>query len=82
MVDENGSGYQGRMNITATGTACAHWSHVATYLAMNPFHFQDVDLKTAENFCRNPNGVLKKPWCYTDMTGLSWEYCFIEQCRK
>ena len=37
-------------------------------------------LANAQNHCRNPGGVLKRPWCYTGSN--SWEYCRIRYCEN
>ena len=32
------------------------------------------------NFCRNPEGDLKGPWCYTTDPSVRWGYCHIPDC--
>ena len=32
------------------------------------------------NFCRNPDGEPKGPWCYTTDPDERWEYCDIPGC--
>ena len=43
--------------------------------------FPDLDVATASNFCRNPDGREGGPWCYTDTSsGPEWEFCHIPFC--
>ena len=32
------------------------------------------------NFCRNPEGDSKGPWCYTTDPSVRWGYCHIPDC--
>ncbi|KAL7987622.1 hypothetical protein Chor_006541 [Crotalus horridus] len=33
-------------------------------------------------YCRNPDGDINGPWCYTTDKKQGWEYCDVPQCRK
>ena len=33
------------------------------------------------NYCRNPQGYGKSPWCYTDLQTRKWEYCEVNKCK-
>ena len=35
---------------------------------------------TNHNFCRNPEGDSKGPWCYTTDPTVKWDYCHIPDC--
>ena len=40
-----------------------------------------ISLKaTNHNFCRNPDGDSKGPWCYTTNPSVRWGYCHILDC--
>lgn len=33
------------------------------------------------NYCRNPDGDKHGPWCYTNNSAISWDYCSIKPCK-
>lgn len=33
-------------------------------------------------YCRNPDGDVNGPWCYTTDSRKAWEYCDIPKCRN
>lgn len=69
----HGSGYVGFINVTSSGKTCQPWS-VNSYLQTHTYP------TLTENFCRNPQGYLLKPWCYTDNHMQHWEYCDVKKC--
>ncbi|XP_057294377.1 uncharacterized protein LOC130622936 isoform X1 [Hydractinia symbiolongicarpus] len=71
----NGSGYIGIINVTSSGKTCQPWS-INPYL--NPGSYPTLK----ENFCRNPQGHLDKPWCYIDKSMQRWEYCDVKECSS
>ncbi|XP_074547050.1 muscle, skeletal receptor tyrosine-protein kinase [Halichoeres trimaculatus] len=79
--NERGRFYQGRVNVTRSGTPCQSWSQQVPHQ-----HRLSVDvipeLKGSENFCRNPGGISDKPWCYTTNPNIRWEYCSVPQCGE
>ena len=38
------------------------------------------DYINGHNYCRNPDGDEKGPWCYT--VGNKWDYCDIYECKE
>lgn len=47
---------------------------------INPKTHPDANL--TENYCRNPDGDLHGPWCYTTDPKIEFDYCAIKQCGK
>ncbi|XP_057295942.1 muscle, skeletal receptor tyrosine protein kinase-like isoform X2 [Hydractinia symbiolongicarpus] len=71
----NGSGYIGIINVTSSGKTCQPWS-------INPYLDSGSYPTLKENFCRNPQGHLDKPWCYIDKSMQRWEYCDVKECSS
>ncbi|XP_057295939.1 uncharacterized protein LOC130624361 isoform X3 [Hydractinia symbiolongicarpus] len=71
----NGSGYIGIINVTSSGKTCQPWS-------INPYLDPGSYPTLKENFCRNPQGHLHKPWCYVEKSMQRWEYCDVKECSK
>ncbi|XP_061234719.1 plasminogen-like isoform X1 [Neopsephotus bourkii] len=75
-----GEDYRGRISITESGNACQHWNvqfpHKHGWI---PGRYPCKGLE--ENYCRNPDGE-KRPWCYTTMSSVRWEYCAIPHCDE
>uniref|UniRef100_K1Q4J9 Plasminogen n=1 Tax=Magallana gigas TaxID=29159 RepID=K1Q4J9_MAGGI len=71
-----GRGYNGKVNVTASGRDCQPWgSH-------QPHAHNFTWLWTEENFCRNPDDRANGPWCYTMDPETVLESCGISQCSK
>ncbi|XP_057315808.1 uncharacterized protein LOC130656883 isoform X2 [Hydractinia symbiolongicarpus] len=70
---DNGGSYNGSVNVTITGKTCLPWS-------INPFLSYPVYSDLQSNFCRNPQGYARAPWCYVNITSRHWEYCNIPKC--
>uniref|UniRef100_UPI0037E8BE2E muscle, skeletal receptor tyrosine-protein kinase n=1 Tax=Semicossyphus pulcher TaxID=241346 RepID=UPI0037E8BE2E len=79
--NDRGRFYQGRMNVTRSGTPCQSWSQQVPHQ-----HRLSVDvipeLKNSDNYCRNPGEISDKPWCYTSNPNIRWEYCTVPQCGE
>ena len=50
----------------------------------NKFHPQNPknqgkDLR--ENFCRNPDGDKRGPWCFVASQPMKFQYCLIPSCQ-
>ena len=72
--------YNGRVNVTVSGRSCQHWD------SDNP-HFHPITslfrpYLEGHNYCRNPEGRGKHPWCYTNDSSVRWEYCNIPHCSS
>ena len=72
--EENGL-YYGRLSITETFVPCLAWT--AQYVQDN-FKYNDP-LLGDHNYCRNPDGDPKGPWCFASNTNLK-TYCNIQNC--
>ncbi|XP_062928862.1 hepatocyte growth factor [Mobula hypostoma] len=76
----NGTTYTGTVAKTRIGLSCAPWKN----------HSQDSERSIAythpanlvQNYCRNPDGDLHGPWCYTNDRFTPWDYCAIEPCER
>ena len=47
----------------------------------DPDDFPDDSLTQAENYCRQPSGVHKVPWCLSSSAPEYWESCFNYACE-
>lgn len=76
--EDRGRFYQGQTNTTVSGIPCQAWRlqapHQHLLSAVVP------ELRGSENRCRNPGGRRDRPWCYTTLPTLRWEYCPIPRC--
>ena len=67
------------MSKTHGGFDCQRWdSQVPHSHKFNKEAFPDAGL--SENFCRNPDGEVDGPWCYTESSDKRWEYCDVPPC--
>jgi len=74
-----GETFRGRISVANDGTACQRWN--VDY----PHDHPDIRVNTypelEANYCRNPGGVLERPWCYRNsMEGPPKMYCDIPEC--
>lgn len=72
--NEKGEFYRGTGARTVNGSTCLYWS-------------QQIFLKTADypelvghNYCRNPGGLERSPWCYVQ--DFHKQYCDVPKCCK
>ena len=64
--------------MTETGILCQSWAEQCPHRhTMNNTY---PELNMAQNFCRNPWGSGKRPWCFTTDKNKRWEYCDIPIC--
>ncbi|KAK2114645.1 hypothetical protein P7K49_008911, partial [Saguinus oedipus] len=76
----NGKGYRGKKATTVTGTPCQEWA------AQEPHKHNSFTPETnpraglEKNYCRNPDGDVGGPWCYTTNPSKLFDYCDIPQC--
>lgn len=76
----NGTGelYRGNVSVTQTGLTCLMWnSDVSNTRIINSKYY--LELIDAKNYCRNPDGLMSRPWCFTNST-TGWDYCAIGFC--
>ncbi|XP_030576884.1 plasminogen-like isoform X2 [Archocentrus centrarchus] len=76
----NGETYRGPTSVTALGVTCQAWS-AQTPHSHTSFTPEIHPTKGLEgNSCRNPDGDLNGPWCYTTDSNKKWDYCQIPDC--
>ncbi|XP_024408004.2 plasminogen [Desmodus rotundus] len=76
----NGRNYRGLVSKTKKGLTCQKWNdtspHVPKY---SPTKNPSEGLEG--NYCRNPDGDEKGPWCYTTDPATRFDYCEITECE-
>ncbi|KAI5193842.1 plasminogen [Manis pentadactyla] len=78
----NGKGYRGKKASTVTGTPCQEWA------AQEPHRHTIFTPRTnpqaglEKNYCRNPDGDVNGPWCYTTNPRKLFDYCDVPQCAS
>uniref|UniRef100_A0A8C5GTW9 Plasminogen n=1 Tax=Gouania willdenowi TaxID=441366 RepID=A0A8C5GTW9_GOUWI len=76
----NGVSYRGPTAITVLGVTCQAWSAQSPH-QHNSFTPQTHPTKGLDNnACRNPDGDVNGPWCYTTDRNKKWDYCQIPDC--
>ncbi|KAL3788690.1 hypothetical protein HJC23_001889 [Cyclotella cryptica] len=63
--------YRGRFSVTQSGFQCREWSMAANYPN------QGLD---DGPYCRNPNGVASRAWCFVENADVLWDYCNVPMC--
>ncbi|XP_058880230.1 plasminogen-like isoform X2 [Acipenser ruthenus] len=77
----NGKDYRGTMSTTVLGVTCQEWAsniphHHETF---TPQTHPDKGLDS--NYCRNPDGDVNGPWCYTMDPDKKSDTCQIPKCE-
>ena len=78
--------YDGIESKTQSGLTCQTW--MITHEIYNETnisnHFLFKSLRSAKNYCRNPNRRPGGPWCYTmdRNRNVTWDYCDIAICGQ
>ncbi|CAG0896962.1 unnamed protein product [Cyprideis torosa] len=79
-----GKEYRGHRNTTVSGRICQRWyrdiPHKVKGAALLSENYPDETIHAARNYCRNPDGDAKGPWCYTTDEEVKWEYCDVPFC--
>ncbi|NXP46712.1 PLMN protein, partial [Heliornis fulica] len=79
-INNKGEDYRGTVAETAAGITCQEWNsqkpHKHEYFT--PVTHPDAGL--VKNYCRNPDGDVNGPWCYTTDPKKIWDYCNIPKC--
>ncbi|CAG0881424.1 unnamed protein product [Cyprideis torosa] len=82
----SGKEYRGRLNVTVSGRTCQRWyrqlPHQVKGAALQSENYPDETIHAARNYCRNPDGDAKGPWCYTTDEEVKWEYCDVPFCPE
>ncbi|XP_023415806.1 hepatocyte growth factor-like protein isoform X2 [Cavia porcellus] len=78
-IMDNGVRYRGIVAKTVDGLLCQSWNH-----KFPNDHKYKPTLRNGleENFCRNPDGDLGGPWCYTTDPTVRFQSCGIKSCRE
>ncbi|NXJ59414.1 PLMN protein, partial [Rostratula benghalensis] len=78
----NGKNYRGTIAKTGRGRTCQEWSSQIphSHSAFTPL--TDPRAGLVRNYCRNPDGDMNGPWCYTTDPRIPWEYCDIPKCSS
>ncbi|XP_062980539.1 plasminogen [Elgaria multicarinata webbii] len=75
-----GGEYRGKIASTTSGKTCQEW-RLQTPHRHDSFTPQTHPRSGLErNHCRNPDGDINGPWCYTTDPDTPWEYCDIPKC--
>ncbi|KAK5852637.1 hypothetical protein PBY51_006489 [Eleginops maclovinus] len=76
----NGDTYRGQTSFTVLGVTCQAWTAQSPH-SHNSFTPQTHPTKGLDgNSCRNPDGDVNGPWCYTTDRNKKWDYCQIPDC--
>ncbi|KAM5234506.1 hepatocyte growth factor-like protein isoform 4-T5 [Hipposideros larvatus] len=78
-IMDNGVKYRGTVAITTGGLPCQHWSH---RFPNDHRYMPTLRNGLEENFCRNPDGDPRGPWCYTTDPAVRFQSCGIKSCRE
>uniref|UniRef100_A0A8C7FHM2 Plasminogen n=1 Tax=Oncorhynchus kisutch TaxID=8019 RepID=A0A8C7FHM2_ONCKI len=80
-VNGIGMDYRGTKSKTNSGKTCQRWASKYPHKPnMTPSTHPKADLES--NFCRNPDGDSKGPWCYTTDPDIRWETCNVQNCSE
>jgi len=71
---EKQSDYRGKIRTTENGYTCRKWTMAADY--------PDSGLE-GEGYCRNPDAVAGRAWCYVEANGddVHWGFCDVPTCE-
>merc|ERR1719191_1382799 len=77
--DDMGESYRGLVTSTASGRTCQKWVDEKPHtVGIEPT--SDNGLGN-HNYCRNPDGSEKKPWCFTQDPTVEKEVCEVPVCK-
>ncbi|XP_073915757.1 hepatocyte growth factor-like protein isoform X8 [Castor canadensis] len=77
-IMDNGVRYRGTVAMTEDGLPCQGWN----YKFPNDHNYiPTLQNGLEENFCRNPDGYLGGPWCYTTNRTVRFQSCGIKSCQ-
>lgn len=69
--------YEGRQICTSDGTPCVRWDSLSHGYPDSAFPEGSVSLAGA--YCRDPDGLKGKPWCYIS-GDYYYDFCGIADC--
>jgi len=78
-----GKEYNGNKATTISRKSCQRWDsqYPHNHSFTDPEYFPDTSLFEANNYCRNPDGNIQGPWCFTSDPNVQWETCGIDICH-
>ncbi|XP_071762954.1 plasminogen [Centroberyx gerrardi] len=80
-VNGIGKDYRGTKSKSKSGKTCQQWARTFPHRPnITPTTHPRADLDS--NFCRNPDGDSKGPWCYTTDPNTRWEPCNVPNCSE
>merc|ERR1719201_781388 len=81
---DNGKSYRGLATSTASGRTCQRWVEDHPHGAAAEITPTPDNGLGNHNYCRNPDGSMDKPWCFTMDTNpdKAKEACAIPVCER
>uniref|UniRef100_H2YUH2 Kringle domain-containing protein n=1 Tax=Ciona savignyi TaxID=51511 RepID=H2YUH2_CIOSA len=77
----NGADYRGSASFSNDGTVCQMWNQQSPHAHSDTS--PDTYPELVENYCRNPGGLMKQPYCYRNSNNDPDKmYCDIPRCGK
>ncbi|XP_005986997.1 prothrombin [Latimeria chalumnae] len=80
-AEGNGANYLGDIAVTKSGKECQFWSSNFPH-KINISETPTFDMVKSKNYCRNPDGNPKGPWCFTRDPMTRTEECAIPVCGE
>ncbi|KAM8799891.1 hepatocyte growth factor-like protein [Eudromia elegans] len=77
-VVAEGAGYRGTRAVTERGLPCQHWRATTPH---DHRFLPSLRNGLEENYCRNPDGDKRGPWCYTLEPAVRHQSCGIKKCE-
>ncbi|XP_062317721.1 hepatocyte growth factor [Osmerus eperlanus] len=74
-----GESYRGETSRTRSGLSCAPWRD---HSSRGERDAAPLIASKDGSFCRNPDKDQHGPWCYTNSSALSWDYCMVKPCES
>ncbi|XP_029910495.1 hepatocyte growth factor [Myripristis murdjan] len=72
-----GETYRGEQSRTRSNLPCAPWRDHS-----NSGERGMLMVGLDGNYCRNPDKDKHGPWCYTNSSAISWDYCNVKPCES
>lgn len=76
----NGEDFHANVSVTEKGYVCQAWNSTKPhYHILSPEDHPEIG--GGHNFCRNPGGQKRQPWCFTTDESAKFDYCDIPRCE-
>jgi hypothetical protein len=79
-----GRDYRGSLAYTTDGATCQRWTrrypHDHTGIVTGNVTADLLEGIGNHNHCRNPRGLRQRPWCFTMLRDVEWQYCDVPLC--